>query len=102
MSHTRRHSAERCQLFSFDQLRFELEGDAWVGLTTGEVQMLRLEDIAAVSYKRTTGTHPANIRSRYEGRAALARLNVATTSKLTWADGAKRFAEVSTTTTGKK
>ena len=88
--------------FSFDQDRFELDGDAWIGLATGEVQMLRLEDIAAVSYKRTTGTHPATIRSRYEGRASLARLNVATTSKLTWADGTKRFAEVSTVSKGKK
>jgi len=88
--------------FSFDQVRFELDGDAWVGLSTGEVQMLRLEDIAAVSYKRTTGTHPANIRSRYEGRASLARLDVATTSKLTWADGTKRFAEVSSVSKGRK
>ena len=80
--------------FTFDQLRFELEGDAWVGLASGEVQMLRLEDIAAVSYRRTTGANPASIRTRYEGRASLRRLDVATTSKQAWAGGTKRFAEV--------
>ena len=81
--------------FTFDKLRFELKGDAWVGLSGGEVQLLRLEDIAAVSYRRTTGANPASIRMRYEGRASLKRLDVATTSKLPWADGTKRFADVS-------
>ena len=80
--------------FVFDQLRFEVEGDAWIGLASGELELLRLEDIAAVSYRRSTGTNPASIRMRYEGRSALQRLAVETTSKLAWADGTKRFAEV--------
>lgn len=84
--------------FTFDQLRFELSGDAWIALGNSELQVLRLEDISAVSYKRTTGTHPARIRGRYEGRASLKRLGVATTSTMTWADGTKRFVEVNTTT----
>jgi hypothetical protein len=83
--------------FSFDKLRFELAGDAWVSLASHELQMLRLEDIAAVSYRRTTGANPASIRMRYEGRTALQRLDVATTSKLPWADGTKRFADVNST-----
>ena len=83
--------------FTFEKLRFELEGDAWVGLASRELQLLRLEDIAAVSYRRTTGANPASIRMRYEGRASLKRLDVATTSKLPWADGTKRFADVNST-----
>ncbi len=83
--------------FTFDKLRFELQGDAWVGLSSGELQLLRLEDMAAVSYRRTTGANPASIRMRYEGRASLQRLDIATTSKLTWADGTKRFADVNST-----
>jgi hypothetical protein len=80
--------------FAFEKLRFELEGDAWVALATHELQMLRLEDIAAVSYRRTTGANPASVRMRYSGRSSLQRLDVATTSKLPWADGTKRFADV--------
>jgi hypothetical protein len=33
--------------------------------------MMRIEDIAAVSYRRTTGANPASIRMRYEGRSSL-------------------------------
>lgn len=80
--------------FSFEKLRFELDGDAWVALATNELELLRIEDIAAVSYRRTTGTHPASVRMRYTGRAALKRLSVETTAKLPWADGTKRFADV--------
>ncbi|MEX2207378.1 MAG: hypothetical protein WEF50_14210 [Myxococcota bacterium] len=83
--------------FSFDKLRFELEGDAWIALASHELQMLRLEDIAAVSYRRTTGANPAAVRMRYSGRTSLQRLDVATTSKLPWADGTKRFADVNST-----
>jgi len=83
--------------FTFENLRFELDGDAWVALASHELQMLRLEDIAAVSYRRTTGANPASIRMRYSGRASLHRLDVATTSKQTWADGTKRFADVDST-----
>ncbi len=83
--------------FAFDKLRFELEGDAWVSLASHELQMLRLEDIAAVSYRRTTGANPATVRMRYSGRSSLQRLDAATTSKLPWADGTKRFADVNAT-----
>jgi hypothetical protein len=83
--------------FTFEQVRFELEGDAWVALGSHELQMMRLEDIAAVSYRRTTGANPASVRMRYSGRASLQRLDVATTSKLPWADGTKRFADVNAT-----
>ncbi len=83
--------------FTFEQLRYEVSGDAWISLANSEVQMLRVEDIAAVSYRRTTGTTPARFRARYEGRASLERLAVETTSSLAWADGTKRFAEVNTT-----
>lgn len=80
--------------FSFEKLRFELEGDAWIALATNEVEVMRIEDIAAVSYRRTTGANPAAVRMRYTGRSALNRLSVETTSKLPWADGTKRFADV--------
>ena len=80
--------------FTFDQMRFEMTGDAWVSLESGLLEMFRAEDISAVSYKRTSGSHPTAIRMRYEGRAALKRLDVETTSKMAWADGTKRFAEV--------
>jgi len=82
--------------FKFDQLRFEMSGDAWVAIESGLLELLRVEDIAAVSYKRTTGSRPVSIRMRYEGRAVLKRLDVATTSKMAWADGTKRFADVKT------
>jgi hypothetical protein len=82
--------------FSFEKLRFEVQGDAWVSLATREVEMLRIEDIAAVSYRRTTGANPATVRMRYSGRSALNRLSVTTTAKLPWADGTKRFADPKT------
>ena len=80
--------------FTFEQLRIELSGDAWIALGSSEVQMLRLEDIAAVAYKRTIGGAAARFRARYQGRASLQRLDVATTASMPWADGTKRFAEV--------
>lgn len=80
--------------FKFDQLRFEMSGDAWVALESGMLELLRVEDIAAVGYKRTTGSRPVSIRMRYEGRAVLKRLDVPTTEKMAWADGTKRFADV--------
>jgi len=80
--------------FTFEQLRVELSGDAWIALGSSEVQMLRLEDVAAVAYKRTIGATPARFRARYQGRASLARLDAATTANMPWADGTKRFAEV--------
>ena len=80
--------------FTFDQLRFEVSGDAWIRLEDGQVEMMRLEDIAAVSYRRTTGSNPSSIRMRYDGRSSLKRLDGATTSKMAWADGTKRFVEV--------
>jgi hypothetical protein len=80
--------------FTFEKLRFELQGDAFVSLATHQVELLRIEDIAAVSYKRTTGANPAAVRMRYEGRTALRRLDAATTSKQPWADGTKRFTDV--------
>jgi hypothetical protein len=83
--------------FTFDQLRFDVEGDAWIALASHELRALRLEDISAVSYRRTTGANPASVRMRYTGRASLQRLDVATTANLRWADGTKRFADVNAT-----
>jgi hypothetical protein len=80
--------------FTFEQVRLELGGDAWIELDTGLVRVLRVEDIAAVIYERkgTAGT-AAKMRSRYEARASLSRLDVKTTTEK-WADGSKRFADV--------
>jgi hypothetical protein len=81
--------------FTFDQVRLQLNGDAWIGLETGLVEMVRLQDLVAVSYNRSTpGTPPARIRMRYETHASLQRLHVETTAKLDWADGTKRFVDV--------
>lgn len=81
--------------FTFDSVRLQLIGDAWVALDSGLVEMVRLQDAVAVSYNRgTPGSIPARIRMRYESRATLQRLNLETTAKLAWADGTKRFIDV--------
>jgi hypothetical protein len=81
--------------FTFDSVRLQLIGDAWVALDSGLVEMVRLQDVVAVSYNRSTpGSIPARTRMRYESRATLQRLNMETTSKLAWADGTKRFIDV--------
>jgi hypothetical protein len=78
----------------FEQIRIEYGGDAWIELETGLVRMLRVEDIAAIAYERHgVGSVGAKIRSRYETRATLQRLDVKTTTAK-WADGTKRFADV--------
>jgi hypothetical protein len=80
--------------FTFEQVRIELAGDAWVELDTGLVRLFRIEDLAAVSYERKgSGTTGAKMRSRYETRASLQRLDLKTTTG-SWADGTKRFADV--------
>ncbi len=80
--------------FTFEQVRLELGGDAWIELGTGLVRVFRIEDITAVSYERKgTGSIDAKLRSRYETRASLQRLDLRTTTAR-WADGTKRFADV--------
>jgi hypothetical protein len=80
--------------FQFEQVRVEVGGDAWVELETGLIRLFRIEDIAAVSYERKGGSANATkMRSRYESRASLSRLDTDTTAGK-WADGTKRFADV--------
>jgi hypothetical protein len=79
--------------FTFEEVRYQLAGDAWLDLATGEIAAARIEDVAAVSYKKTATAMPGRARMRYEGRAALQRLDSLPAST-TWADGSKRFSAV--------
>jgi hypothetical protein len=78
--------------FTFDEVRYNVNGDAWINVVTGEVEEARFEDIGAVAY-RHLGAAPAHFRARYEGHASLERLD-ALPSNGKWADGAKRFSAV--------
>lgn len=79
--------------FTFDEVRYQLAGDAWFDLSTGQVAAVRIEDVAAVSYRRTATATPARARMRYEGHSALQRLD-ALPASTNWADGSKRFSAV--------
>ena len=79
--------------FTFDEVRLQLNGDAWLDLETGQVAAARIEDVAAVSYHKTAAAIPARVRMRYESRSALQRLDSLAAST-TWADGTKRFSAV--------
>ena len=79
--------------FTFEEVRLSVQGDAWLDLATGQVQVARIEDIAAVSYRKTAAATPLRARMRYEGRSVLQRLD-ALPSSATWADGTKRFSAV--------
>lgn len=80
--------------FTFDEVRYAVQGDAWIDLRNGQLVQERIEDIAAVSHKRAGGSMiPARVRMRYEGRSALQRLDTLPDSAK-WADGTKRFSAV--------
>jgi hypothetical protein len=79
--------------FNFEEVHYQLQGDAWLDLATGEVASTRVEDVAAIAYKRTGTAIPTRLRMRYEGRAVLQRLDVVPGSTH-WADGSKRFSAV--------
>jgi hypothetical protein len=79
--------------FSFEEVHYELGGDAWLDLATGQVAVARIEDVAAISYLKTAVATPSRARMRYEGRSVLKRLDELP-SGTTWADGSKRFSAV--------
>jgi hypothetical protein len=79
--------------FAFDEVRFQLSGDAWLDLATGQVAAARIEDVSAISYRKTAAATPARVRMRYEGHSALQRLD-ALPESAHWADGTKRFSAV--------
>ena len=79
--------------FTFEEARYNVNGDAWINVVNGQVEEARFEDIAAVAYKHTTGAAPARFRARYEGHSSLQRLD-ALPSNGKWADGSKRFSAV--------
>jgi hypothetical protein len=79
--------------FTFDEVRVQLSGDAWLDIATGQVAAARIEDVAAVSYRKTAAAIPARVRMRYEGRSALQRLETLPANGH-WADGTKRFSAV--------
>ena len=79
--------------FNFEEVHYQLEGDGWLDLATGEVVSSRMQDVAAVSYHHTATAIPTRARMRYEGRAGLERLD-ALPSSTHWADGSKRFSAV--------
>jgi len=79
--------------FVFDEAHYEVSGDVWFDLVTGEVAEARIQDIAASSYHRVATSMPARLRMRYEGHASLRRLDALPSSER-WADGTKRFSAV--------
>jgi hypothetical protein len=79
--------------FTFDEARYQLAGDAWFDLDTGQVVQARVEDVAATLYRKTAAAMPARVRMRYEGRSALKRLD-SLPGSTHWADGSKRFGAV--------
>jgi hypothetical protein len=79
--------------FTFEEVRLQLAGDAWLDLSTGQVAAVRIEDVTAISYRTTSAANPMRARMRYEGRSALQRLD-ALPESTHWADGSKRFSAV--------
>jgi hypothetical protein len=79
--------------FAFEEVHYQLSGDAWLDLSTGQVESVRIEDVAATLYRKTAAAIPARARMRYEGRAELKRLDEMPAGT-TWADGSKRFSAV--------
>jgi hypothetical protein len=79
--------------FTFEEVHYEVSGDVWFDLATGEIAEARLQDISAVAYHRTATARPARLRMRYEGHASLKRLD-ALPGPERWADGTKRFSAV--------
>jgi len=80
--------------FTFDEVRYALQGDAWLDLRNGQIVLERIEDNAAVAHKRSGGSMvPARVRMRYESRSVLQRLD-AMPDSAKWADGTKRFSAV--------
>ncbi len=83
------------QGFEFDEVRYQLEGDAWLDLATGQVAAARIEDASAIAYHKVAAAIPTRVRMRYEGRSALQRLeSLPVGPNATWADGSKRFSAV--------
>ncbi|HTO05668.1 MAG TPA: hypothetical protein VMR86_01310 [Myxococcota bacterium] len=78
--------------FHFNEVRYNVQGDAWIDLANGEVVEAHIEDVSAVSYHRTSGSRPALLRMRYEGHSSLQRLDAL--PEVHWADGTKRFSAV--------
>ena len=83
------------QGFTFDEVRYQLQGDAWLDLATGQVAAARIEDVAAVLYHKAAAAIPTRVRMRFEGRSALQRIeSLPVGPHATWADGSKRFSAV--------
>jgi len=79
--------------FQFEEVHYQLSGDAWLDIATGEVASARIEDVAAIAYDKSAEAIPARARMRYEGRSELKRLDQMP-PETTWADGSKRFSAV--------
>lgn len=79
--------------FKFDEVRYSLNGDAWLDLSSGQVALVRIEDVAAVAHHRAGAGVPARVRMRYTSRSVLQRLE-ALPDSAKWADGTKRFSAV--------
>jgi len=78
----------------FEEVRFSLAGDAWLDLRSGQVALMRIEDVSAVAHRTTAAsTIPKRVRMRYTSRSVLQRLGELPT-ETTWADGTKRFSAV--------
>jgi len=79
--------------FKFDEVHYQLMGDAWLDLSNGQVARARIEDVAAVSFQKSASASPMRVRMRYQGVSALTRLDDMPAAT-TWADGHKRFSAV--------
>jgi hypothetical protein len=78
---------------TLDEVHYHLSGDAWLDLASGQLEQARIEDDAAVAYRRTALAVPTRVRMRYGGRSGLQRLDELP-GGVTWADGSKRFSAV--------
>jgi hypothetical protein len=79
--------------FKFDEVHYNLVGDAWLDLTNGQVARARIEDVAAVAFRKTGAAIPVRARMRFQGVSEITRLDELP-GPTTWADGHKRFSAV--------
>ena len=79
--------------FTFDEVHYNLVGDAHLDISSGQVVHARIEDVAAVMSHKMGDAHPVRVRMRFQGVSELKRLDEVP-GPATWADGHKRFSAV--------
>lgn len=77
--------------FTFDRVRAELKGEAWIELETSRLRRMVILDESRAAYTRGTPPGPVSTqRMRYKGRMLIELIDP-DEERETWADGKERF-----------